>query len=88
MIRVSVSEFGRDVGRYQDLALHEPVVVTRDGRDRTVMISAEEYQRLTGGDRQAFAAGELPDVLVQAVASAEMDPRHEPLNALIEDWMP
>ena len=48
MIRISATEFGKEVGRYQDVALTQPVFVTRNGRDRTVMISAEEYQRLSG----------------------------------------
>jgi hypothetical protein len=30
--------------KYQDAALTQPVVVARNGRDRTVMISVEEYQ--------------------------------------------
>jgi prevent-host-death family protein len=47
MIRVSAAEFQRNIGRYQDLALTEPVAVTRNGRERTVMISVEEYRRLT-----------------------------------------
>jgi PHD/YefM family antitoxin component YafN of YafNO toxin-antitoxin module len=46
MIRVSSTEFGKQVGRYQDLALSQPVVVTRNGRDRTIVISADEYYRL------------------------------------------
>jgi hypothetical protein len=88
MIRVSATEFGKEVDRYEELALSEPVVVTRDGRDRAVMISAEEYQRLKRRDRQVFAAGELPDEVVEALSHAEMDPRHEHLNALLEDWTP
>jgi len=38
VIRVSSTEFGKEIGRYQDVALSQPVVVTRNGRDRTVMI--------------------------------------------------
>jgi predicted nucleotidyltransferase len=45
--RVSATDFSKEVGRYQDLALTKAVVVTRNGRDRTVMISADEYRRLT-----------------------------------------
>jgi hypothetical protein len=88
MIRVSSTEFGKEVGRYQDLALKEPVVVTRNGRDRTVVISADEYMRLKRRDRQVFTAGELPDDLVEAVRNAEMDPRHQHLDDLIKDWVP
>lgn len=88
MIRVSSVEFGKEVGRYQDMALRQPVVVTRDGRDRTVMISADEYARLRRRDRQVFAAGELPDDLVEAIGRTEMDARHNHLDDLIKDWTP
>jgi hypothetical protein len=85
---VSSTEFGKEVGRYQDLALREPVVVTRNGRDRTVVVSSDEYQRLKRRDRQVFAAGDLPEEIVDAVSLTEMDPRHERLDELIEDWIP
>ncbi len=88
MIRVTSTEFGKEVGRFQDLALAQPVVVTRNGRDRTVMISADEYARLKRRDRQVFAAGELPDEIVDAVRTAEMDERHRHLDDLIPDWTP
>ena len=88
MIRVSSTEFGKEVGRYQDAALSQPVVVTRNGRDRTVMISAEEYHRLKRRDRQVIAAGELPDELLEAVRTSEMDPRHKHLDDLVKDWTP
>ena len=87
-VRVSATEFGKEVGRYQVLAQSQPVIVTRNGRDRAVMISAEEYQRLKRHDRQVYAAGELPDELVEAVRRSEMDPRHQHLDELIKDWNP
>jgi hypothetical protein len=34
MIKVPAAEFQRNVGRYQDLALTQPVAVTRNGRER------------------------------------------------------
>jgi hypothetical protein len=88
MIRVSSTEFGKEVGRYQDMALAQPVVVTRNGRDRIVMISADEYMRLKRRDRQVFAAGELPDDIIDAIGNSEMDERHRHLDSLIPDWTP
>jgi PHD/YefM family antitoxin component YafN of YafNO toxin-antitoxin module len=76
MLRVTSTEFGKKIDLYQDTALNQPVVVTRDGRDRTVMISTEEYHRLKRRDRQVFQAGELPEDMLQAVRRSEMDPRH------------
>jgi PHD/YefM family antitoxin component YafN of YafNO toxin-antitoxin module len=60
-IRVSSTEFGKEVGHDQDLALREPVIVTRNGRDPTVVISVDEYHRLKRRDRQVFVAIELPE---------------------------
>jgi len=88
MIRVSSTEFGKEVGRYQDVALSQPVVVTRNGRDRTVMISAEEYARLKRRDRQVFSTADMPEEFVEAVRKSEMDPRHNHLNELLKDWTP
>ncbi len=88
MIRVSSTEFGKEVGRYQDAALTQPVIVTRNGRDRTVLISAEEYSRLKRRDRQAFGVGELPDETVEAIGRAKMDARHDHLDDLVKDWTP
>ena len=88
MIRVSSTEFGKEVGRYQDAALSQPVVVTRNGRDRTVMISADEYLRLKRRDRRVFSAGELPNDVVEAIHTSELDERHRHLDDLIPDWKP
>lgn len=85
VVRVSSVEFGKEASRYEDMAQRQPVVVTRDGHDRTVMISAEEYLRLKRRERQVFAVGELPDELVEAVSLSEMDPRHDHLNRLLND---
>jgi prevent-host-death family protein len=88
LLRVTSTEFGKEVGHYQEAALSQPVVITRNGRDRTVMISAEEYHRLMRRDRQVFASGELPDDMLDAIATSEMDPRHSALDNLITDWKP
>ncbi len=88
MIRVSSAEFGKELGRYQDAALSQPVMVTRNGRDRTVMISAEEYHRLKRRDRTVFATDDLPEELIEAVQRARMDPRHDHLDDLLTDWKP
>lgn len=88
MVRVSSTEFGKEVGRYQDIALSQPVIVTRNGRDRTVMISAVEYARLKRRDRQVFAAGELPEAMLDVIERSEMDPRHRHLDGLLKDWSP
>jgi prevent-host-death family protein len=67
MITVSAAEFQRYFGRYQDEALTQPVVITRNGRERLVMISVDEYRRLRRSDRQVLRAGELNDADLAAL---------------------
>jgi len=74
MVRVSSSEFFKAPGRYQDLALTQPVIVSRNGRDRTVMISIEEYQRLKRRARQVLAAREFSPEQLEAIRGAEPPP--------------
>ena len=45
-MRVSSAEFIRNFGSYSDSALSEPIVITKNGRDRLVLISIDEYKHL------------------------------------------
>jgi prevent-host-death family protein len=80
MIRVTSTEFGKEVGRYQDAALSQPVVVTRNGRDRTVMISADEYRRLKRRDREVLGIEDFSDADIEAVRRAEPSAEAEAFN--------
>ena len=50
MTRVSATEFKNNIGAFSDAAMSEPVIITSHQRDRLVLMSAEEYRRLTGSD--------------------------------------
>jgi prevent-host-death family protein len=67
MITVSAAEFQRYFGRYQDEALPQPVMITRNGRERLVIISVHEYRRLRRSDRQVLRSGELSDADLAAL---------------------
>ena len=71
MIKVGAAEFQRNIGRYQDLALTQPVAVTRNGRERTVVISTEEYNRLKRRDRQVLGLDDFTEEMIEAIAKAE-----------------
>ena len=49
------ADFHRRIGHYQDRALVEPIMVTRNGRNRVVLISADEFHRLKRLERDAQA---------------------------------
>jgi hypothetical protein len=60
---------GHEDGRSGDMAVAGAAVVTRNGRDRPVMI-CRVYIRLNHRDRQVFAVGEWPDDVTRAVRNA------------------
>ena len=51
--RVTASEFQQAFGSLSDKARHEPVVITKHGRDSLVIMAAEERERLRRRDRRA-----------------------------------
>jgi prevent-host-death family protein len=73
-------DFHRKIGHYQDRALVEPIMVTRNGRNRVVLISADEYHRLKKLDRQALYVSELSDEELAAIAAAEVPAEYAHLD--------
>ncbi len=69
-VKVAAADFQRNIGRYQDLALRQPVAVTRNGRESCVLISTEEYQRLKRRDREVLAIEDFTDADAEAVRQA------------------
>lgn len=57
----SAGELVREFSHFSDVALGKPVVVTKNGRPRNVLISVEEYERLKLRDQLAFRAAETPE---------------------------
>jgi PHD/YefM family antitoxin component YafN of YafNO toxin-antitoxin module len=84
MLTVTSTEFRQNVGRYEDEALRQPVAITRDGQERLVVLSAEEYRRLRLRWREVLRAGNLSDDDLAAIAGTEMDPRHDHLDSLLD----
>ena len=71
MQRITSREFQRNFGRCQDEALKAPLAITRNGRDRLVILSVDEYERLKRRDRQALAVEDLTDAELEAIGRAE-----------------
>jgi prevent-host-death family protein len=45
-MRVTTAEFIKNYGRLADAALGEPVIITKNGHDRLVVMSVAEYEKL------------------------------------------
>src|SRR5271157_5113557 len=84
-VTVSAAEFHRNAGVYQDIALTKPVTITKNGRERTVLLSAQEYARLKRRDRRVIAVGELSEHQVDAIRSARVPDQYADLDKEIKD---
>lgn len=72
MIRITLSEFIKNVERYQVAARSEAVIVTDGDADSTVTISAQEYRRLF--PRASLTLSDLTDGDIRAIFEAEPAP--------------
>lgn len=88
IVTVTAADFQRNIGRYQDEALKKPVAITKNGRPRTVLISAEEYERLKRRDRRVITAGEVSERQMAALREARVPDEFAHLDAELKDWKP
>lgn len=70
---VTSSEYSSKLDLYQSIARSEPVIITTHGQEQTVLISAEEYRRLTRRRRRPFLIEDLPDEDWAAIEAAHAD---------------
>lgn len=85
-MKVSTAEFVRNFGPLSDKALVEPVTITKNGRERLVLLSVEEYERLMRRDRVAIRAGALTEEERAAIAAAEVPAEYASLDDELRDW--
>jgi len=70
-VKVSSGDFLKSYGRFTETALREPVMITSHGRDRLVLLSADEYRRLKDKDRTPLYPWELTDSDLLALEASE-----------------
>jgi PHD/YefM family antitoxin component YafN of YafNO toxin-antitoxin module len=87
-MKVTTADFIKNYGTLADKALSEPVTITKNGRDRLVMLSAEEYARLKRRDRRVVRLEEFTDEEMALIATAEVPAEHAHLDAELKDWRP
>ena len=66
---LSSREFNQDTGRAKKAASDGPVFITDRGKPAHVLLSIEEYRRITGGHRKIADALAMP-----GIADVEFDP--------------
>jgi len=80
IITITSAELQRNFGKYQDEALTRPISVTRNGRERIIMLSADEYRRLKRRAREAIRVSDLSESDLRAIAKSKVSKRHAHLD--------
>ncbi len=78
-MKISSTEFQQNVGRYQDAAMREPVTITKNGRDHTVLVSADFFEAVMKG-RVARRVEDLDEATIKAIAEAEVPAQYAHLD--------
>jgi prevent-host-death family protein len=86
-MKVTSTEFQQNVGRYQDAAMHAPVLITKHDRPHTVLMSAAMFEVFVKG-RIARPVEDLDDDTLKAIAQATVPDTHAALDQLLKDWSP
>jgi prevent-host-death family protein len=77
---VTAAAISKNFGAYQDAAVRDPVIITKNGRPRTVLIAYEDYLRLTKRDRRVELTSALGDDDLAAIEASETDGPLDHLN--------
>lgn len=90
MVRVTATEFAKNFGRFRDAVYRETFAVTSHERIAGYFISQDEYEAFQAYKARwpkptAFAAHEMPEESLTAIAEARMESRHDALNDLLDD---
>jgi prevent-host-death family protein len=86
-MKITSTEFQQNIGRYQDAAQQAPVVITKNARPHTVLVSAAFFEMVMKG-RVARPVEELDDDTLRAIARSVVPPEYAGLDELVKDWTP
>ena len=87
-MKVTTAHFIKNYGTLADKALAEPVTITKNGRDRLVVISADEYARLKRRDRRVVRLEDFTDEEMALIGKTEVQAEFAHLDAELKDWKP
>lgn len=72
LIDTDATDFAKRAGFYQDEAIRNPVVISKNGRPKTVLVAYDEFIRLREGDRRSFTVDDMPEDIAEAILNAKV----------------
>ncbi len=70
---MTAAAVSKNFGAYQDAAVRDPVIITKNGRPRTVLIAYEDYLRLTKSDLRVELTAALSDDELAEIEASSLD---------------
>jgi PHD/YefM family antitoxin component YafN of YafNO toxin-antitoxin module len=80
MLTISSEEYQRNLGKYHDAALAQPVAITQYGRERLVILSAETFRQMQRHTREVLPVEVLSEADMVAIATAEVPDEYRRLD--------
>lgn len=80
MRTVKSTEFQSQTGKYQDMALGEPITITKHNRPTLVLLSFDEYLKLTKDSRRAIHPSSLSPDDLEIIRQAKVPDEHADLD--------
>ncbi|MQX75918.1 type II toxin-antitoxin system Phd/YefM family antitoxin [Sinorhizobium medicae] len=77
---VTAAAISKNFGAYQDAAVRAPVIITKYGHPRTVLLAYEDFVRLSKRDRRVELTAELSAEEIAAFEASELEARLDHLN--------
>jgi PHD/YefM family antitoxin component YafN of YafNO toxin-antitoxin module len=87
-MKVTTANFIKNYGALADKALSEPVTITKNGRDRLVLVPADAYARLKRRDRRVVRLEDFTQEEMMLIACAPGLGEDAQLDAELKDWKP
>jgi len=87
-MKVTTAEFIKNFGALADKALFEPLMITKHGRDRFVLVEAKEFERLKTRDRKVVGLSEFSEAEMELIRNSRMPEGYKHLDAELEGWKP
>lgn len=85
MIRVKSLDFEQSPADYCEKALQELVIITKEGNNHLVLLSAAEHARLSRRDRRVGSARDMPERAIIAFSNAEVPEEYNYLDSLMDN---
>jgi PHD/YefM family antitoxin component YafN of YafNO toxin-antitoxin module len=85
MQRFTSLDLQRNTARVQEAALREPVAVSYHGRDRLVIVSIDEFERLKRRDKMVISMEEMPEEFIRALQEPYSGAEQAALDRLMDE---